>query len=962
MKSRLILTAAASALLAGVSACATVSAPQQQAVAAPVLTCAPTPAPAAVAPGEVPPLGFRECVLPNGMKVYTLKDASTSNVTVQVWYRVGSKDDPAGRSGFAHLFEHLMFKSTKNMPTETFDRLTEDVGGFNNASTWDDFTNYYEVVPANHLERLLFAESDRLGSLVVDADVFASERDVVKEEYRQSYLANPYARFFGLFAPQTIYENHPYRRPGIGSIEELNAATIDDVRRFHATYYRPDNAVLIVAGNFDQAKLDGWIEQYFAGLTNPATALPANNVVEAEPTGPREATFYGANVPLPAVMLAWRTVPYGDPDRAALTVLDGILSTGESSRLYQSLVYEKQIAAQASSSPDFAQQAGNLTAYAIMADGKTPEEGLAALRAEVARFRDEPVSAAELAEAKNELVADILRSREGVDDRANALGFALMWDGDAAAADQEVAALQAVTAADVQRVANRYLTEQRMITMRYLPADEAHPPSEQNKDVDAPVHVADLAPAGEPTVLLPEAERAAIPTPGPEVSPATPAVADFRLDNGLRVLVAPTEGVPLISARLGFDAGTRNDGRLPGLATMTAGLLTQGTTTRSAPQIAAEIEGLGATVGAGAGVDFTNVYANSPADVFPQTLALMADVVRNPAFAAEELDRQQSQTLDGLRVTLTQPGPVASQAVGRVIYGDAAYGAPGSGTVTSVPAITREDVARFHQSYFSPKDATLVFSGAITTEQARTLAQQAFGDWRDTRVATVTATNPAGAALAPRVVVIDQPGAGQAAVVAAVRGISRADADYFPLSLGNTVLGGGYSSRLNQEVRIKRGLSYGAGSSLGARAEEGVFTASAQTRNDAVPAVADLILEEINRMGTERTTETDLSPRRAVMIGGFGRSLETVDGLGGFVANLALYDLPMSELAAYAGNVRAVTPEQIEAAFARHLPGSEASVVIVGDAAQFIEALRAKYPNVEVIPLSSLNLDRATLQ
>ena len=966
MKSRLFAAASISALLLGASACASTSAPDAGLDTTAAHEAVPA-AQAGPAPIEVPPLGFAHRVLPNGLQVYTSRDTSTSNVTVQVWYRVGSKDDPAGRSGFAHLFEHLMFKSTENLPTETFDRLTEDVGGFNNASTWDDFTNYYEVVPANHLERLIFAEADRMGSLVVDADVFASERDVVKEEYRQSYQANPYSRFFGLFVPQTVYETHPYRRPGIGSIEELNAATIEDVRRFHATYYRPDNAVLIVAGNFDQAQLDGWIDQYFGDLTNPATDLPDNNVVEPEPTGPREATFYGANVPLPVAMLAWRTAPYGHEDRAALTVLDGILSTGESSRLYRSLVYDKQIAAQASSSPDFAQQAGHLTAYAIMAEGETVDTGLAALRAEVARFRDEPVTEAELAEARNELIANVLRSREGVDDRANALGFALMWDGDAAAADREVAAIQAVTAADIQRVARRYLTEQRMITMRYLPADEANPPTEANRDVDAPVHIADLAPAGAPTVLLPEGQRAAIPAAGPEGDLATPAVADFRLANGMRVLVAPTDGAPLVSARLSFDAGTRDDGAKPGVATMTAGLLTQGTTSRDAPQIAAEIEGLGANVGAGAGVDFTNVFANAPANVFPQTLALMADVARNPTFAAEELARQQDQTLDGLRVQLSQPGPVASQSVGRVIYGAAPYGAPGSGTVGSIPAITRDDVVRFHAAWFNPSDAVLTFSGAITPEQARTLAEDAFGDWAPTAdMAAARAARaddrPAGTPLAPRVVVIDQPGAGQAAVVVAARGVSRTDADYFPLSLGNTLLGGGYSSRLNQEVRIKRGLSYGAGSSLGVRADEGVFTASAQTRNDAVPAVAELILSEIERMGAEVASEVELGPRRAVMLGGFGRSLETVDGLGGFVANLALYDLPMSELAAYAGRVRDVTPEQIQAAFARHLPGAEASLVIVGDAAQFIDALRAKYPNVEVIPLSELNLDSATLR
>jgi len=418
MKTRLILTACASALLLGLPAAAFAEG------AAPAVT---TAAQGGVA---VPPLGFNKRVLANGMEVYTARDASTSNVTVQVWYRVGSKDDPAGRSGFAHLFEHLLFKATKNMPSETFDRLTEDVGGMNNAFTADDVTAYYEVVPANHLQRILFAEADRMGSLVVDEATFVSERDVVKEEYRQRILASPYGRLFGLFTPETIYQDHPYRRPGIGSIEELNASTLDDVLRFHATYYRPDNAMLIVAGNFDQAQLDAWVNEYFAPLKRPATPMPLNNVKEPEPTGPRTATYYAPNVPLPAVVLAWNTVAYRDADRAALTVLDGVLSTGESSRLYRSLIYDKQIAASIGSNPDFAQQAGNLTAYAIMADGQTVDAGKAALEAEIARLRDAPVTAAELSEAKNELVANALRGRESIDDRATTLGMALIMTGE----------------------------------------------------------------------------------------------------------------------------------------------------------------------------------------------------------------------------------------------------------------------------------------------------------------------------------------------------------------------------------------------------------------------------------------------------------------------------------------------------------------------------------------------------
>ena len=251
---------------------------------------------------DVPPIRFTSRTLANGLKVYASQDRATPNVTVQVWYGVGSKDDPQGRSGFAHLFEHLMFKATRNLPSEQFDRMTEDVGGFNNAGTADDYTTYYQVVPANHLERLIWAEADRMSTLVVDEAALKSERDVVKEEYRQRVLASPYGRLMALYLPQASYTTHPYKRPGIGSIAELDAATIEDVRAFHRTYYRPDNAALIVVGNFDEAKLNGWVDTYFFRLKAPAQPLP--RVTETEPRRTKPGVFngYGPTVPLPAAI------------------------------------------------------------------------------------------------------------------------------------------------------------------------------------------------------------------------------------------------------------------------------------------------------------------------------------------------------------------------------------------------------------------------------------------------------------------------------------------------------------------------------------------------------------------------------------------------------------------------------------------------------------------------------------
>ncbi|HTH51587.1 MAG TPA: pitrilysin family protein, partial [Pyrinomonadaceae bacterium] len=249
---------------------------------------------------RVPPLPIKERKLASGLTVVSLRDNSSPTVAIHVWYNVGSKNDPEGRNGFAHLFEHIMFKSTKNMKSEMFDRLTEDVGGYNNASTSDDFTNYYEVVPSNHLETLLWAEAERMSNLTVDEGNFKSERAVVEEEYRQSYLASPYGMFF--YYLQTLsYKQHPYRRTTIGTIEDLESATLKDVQAFHSTFYRPDNATLIVVGDFDQAQLDGWIDKYFSKVTHPASAIPRVNVTEPPRTKEERYTKTRPNVPFPAV-------------------------------------------------------------------------------------------------------------------------------------------------------------------------------------------------------------------------------------------------------------------------------------------------------------------------------------------------------------------------------------------------------------------------------------------------------------------------------------------------------------------------------------------------------------------------------------------------------------------------------------------------------------------------------------
>ena len=419
-----------------------------------------------VAPLGVPNVVYTERVLPNGLQVIAVPNSASPTVSVQVWYHVGAKDDPPGRSGFAHLFEHLMFKGTRYLRPEQLDRLTEDVGGANNAFTTDDVTAYQDIVPSNHLETLLWAEAERLSNLDVVQASFESERAVVKEEYRERVLASPYGRFSRGIA-SLPYLSHPYRRPSIGSIEDLEAATLADAAAFHATHYRPDNATLVVAGDFDPLQLDAWVDRYFAPPPRPAVPVPRVTATEAAWTSDRRIALTGPQVPLPAVALAWLAPPVTSPDAAALRIAAALLGGGESSRLNQSLVYRQQLAAQASFAADLRAGPGLLVASAVAAGGKPLAAVEAGLLAEVLRLTRQPVSAAELSKVKTQLLTDTLLTRQTPEGLGAAVAEAAVLEGGAAQVNAGLAALLNVTAADVQRVLRRHLVGSHKVTIEY---------------------------------------------------------------------------------------------------------------------------------------------------------------------------------------------------------------------------------------------------------------------------------------------------------------------------------------------------------------------------------------------------------------------------------------------------------------------------------------------------------------
>ena len=406
--------------------------------------------------------------LANGLQVLLHQDRSVPVVDVQVWYHVGSKDERQGRSGFAHLFEHLMFKGTENLPGEEYSDYIASIGGRMNATTDFDRTLYFQTVPSNYLERILWMEADRMRALDLSEANFRSERDVVKEERRMRIENPPFGRLFEVVLGNS-YTTHPYRILPIGSMADLNAATIEDVRDFHSTYYVPNNATLVLAGDFDPAQAMRWVETYFGSIPRGAKPIPRNIPAEPAQTAERKTVAYDANAPLPAIIFSYHIPEAGHPDLYALEVAGNILSNGQSSRLYRNLIYEQQIALGAGGQTVTLEDPGVFFFYAILQAGRSSADGEKALQAEVDRLRNEPVSREELEKAKNQLIASGVFERQRVQNKGMSLGYAHVILGDATLADRQLEEYQKVTAEDVQRVAKTYFKPENRTLVQMLP-------------------------------------------------------------------------------------------------------------------------------------------------------------------------------------------------------------------------------------------------------------------------------------------------------------------------------------------------------------------------------------------------------------------------------------------------------------------------------------------------------------
>ena len=908
-----------------------------------------------------PKIDYTLWTLDNGLRVIAIPDATTSTVTTSLWYDIGSKLDPDRRSGFAHLFEHILSRKTENMPYNMIYGLTADVGGTRNASTWVDRTNYYEQVPAAYLETMLWTHRERMAKVVVDQQVFETERDVVKEELRQRVLSPPYGRLQRFVLPENAFDIMPHRRPGIGSIEDLDSATLDDARAFYEAYYGPDTATLIVAGNFEVEALRKLVDDYFGDIPRRANPVdPAIDAREPELTGPRTVMATAPNVPLPVVGGVWKAPPTTHEDAAALEVLEAILSRGDNSRLDNALVRSGQ-AVQVSAGMAMYREAGQISIYAIVRGEPQMEIASATLDGEIERVRSTLVAPEELTEAKNEIIASTLSRRETARGRAFELGEALVSSGDPDFADKRLAEIGAVTAEDVMRVAALYLAPEKRVTITYKSgADDT---SAWANPTPMPAFRT-LPPAtGAIRAVKPEGERMAPPGPGASPDVAAPQIVEGRLANGIEVVAVQTGDVPIATITMLVPGGSKTDQRArAGVADLAASLADKGINGMDAEAIAARFESLGASFAGGSGADGTSFSLTAPTANLAEAGAMAAAIVKGAIYPDDAFERERARAVDSLRVSMQDPGGLSRYVVRSAMYGDAPYGAQSGGTLESLAAITRDDLLAYRQRYIHPSRMKIVISGGIDPELAIAMADEMLGDWHTDLPAWPIPAEAAGEVQPVRTIVVDMPDAGQASVIAAVRAPSRTSDDFYALELANSVLGGGSSGRLFEEVRTKRSLSYGAYSGFADRADESMLTASAQTKNESADEVAQIFLDEFTRLGSENLDVDLLARRRLFLAGGNARALETSGGFNAIVAGLLQQGIEPAEAARYAARLDAVDSEAAEAAAQNYVDPAKATLVIVGDASQFLEDLRAIRGDIEVIPVAELDLASAQLR
>ena len=883
--------------------------------------------------------------LDNGLTVLVHTDRKAPVVAVSVWYNVGSKDEPKGSTGFAHLFEHLMFGGSENSPVSHIQAMSAAGATGLNGTTWFDRTNYFQTVPVPALEQTLFLESDRMGYLLgqVGQDVLDLQRGVVQNEKRQSdnqpYGLVSYAQQEALFP-----EGHPYRHSTIGSMADLDAASLETVRNWFRDKYGPNNAVLVLSGDIDEATARPLVERYFGTIARGPVNTPADADI---PTldAPVNAVMKDrvANVRLTR---SWAVPGNLDADAVPLSVGAQILGGLASSRLDNELVRNDQTAVSVAAYMMGFQRVGTFNIQADVKPGEDPAAVQARLDAILADLIANGPTQEEVSRVATDYAASTIQGLEQVNGKASVLAEGQLYAGDPDFYKRELEAYAAVTPAQVQAALQKWLTR------------PAYSLTIEPGDREAYVEAA-AAPSGATPVAATEIQRVArdpMPTIGEVSNIDFPDVQRATLSNGIQVVYAQSTTVPVTRVAIEFDAGFAADraDRL-GAHSLMLDLMDQGTTTRNAAQLAEEQERLGASLNVGASMDRSVGNLTAVTTNLDPSLTLLSDVVRNPAFAPAEVERLRAQRLSELGAEKTQPAALAARALPPLIYGEnSPYGRSftGSGDAATIGGLTRDDLVGEHATWVRPDNATIFVVSDLPLADLTPRLEAAFGDW--VAPATAKGTKAFGtdvAATTSRIVLIDRPQSPQSLIYGgAVLPVSGSD-DLLTLNSANTVLGTDFLSRINADLRETKGWSYGVRGTVNALEHRVPYIVSAPVQaNQTGPSIAALIAQYDRFLGTDGVTPAELE--RTVngatrgLAGSFESSAQVLNGL----RSNALYGRPDDYQETLAERTRALTAAELDAAARANIDPTQFVWVVVGDASVVRPQLEALGLPLEVRP------------
>jgi zinc protease len=917
MKLRHVTVLAFTALTIGTSALARIGAQQS----------------AAPPQDAVPRLEHTTFTLKNGLKVILSQDKRLPMVAVNLWYHVGPANEIPGRTGFAHLFEHMMFQGSKHVAADTHFKLLEAAGASDiNGTTDFDRTNYFETVPSNQLELALWIESDRMGYLldVLDQKALANQRDVVRNERRQSLENQPYG-----VAEEALYQaiypkGHPYHGVVIGSHADLQAAQLGDVQEFFRQYYTPNNASLAIVGDFDPAAARKLVEKYFGGLKRVAEVPKIT--ATTPPIAAEKRLTVTDTVQLPRVYMAWLTPAIFTPGDAEADLAGNILGGGKSSRLYKALVYDKQIAQAVTTTQESLILGSKFTIEATARPGHTVDELEAVINEELKRFIQQGPDAAEMERAKNTIETRIITGLEtlgGFGGKADRLNSYEHYLGTPDYLGKDLQRYRGATLLAVKRFAEQYLQPAKRIVLFAIPG-------EKKLAAESPASP-DPAAGGAQSVNVAEPWRKDMPKPGTVKAAQLPTPDRFTLPNGLKVIVSERRELPVVSASLVFASGSgANPADMPGLANFTAAMLDEGTKTRNALQIADETARLGATLATASTMDQSQISVTSLAGQFPRALDLLADVAQNPTFPQEEVERQRASRLATLVAQRSNPSQIAGRVMASALYGPAhPYGYPELGTEASNKAVSRAAMENYWKQQLVPGNAALIVVGAVSRKELEALATKAFAGWTGTAAARAKLSTPVGTTA--KLVIVDMPGAAQTQLRVAGLGVPRATPDFEALEVVNTLLGGLFTSRINLNLREDKGYTYGAFSTFAFRQEAGPFFVGAGVRTDATAPAVTEIYNEIRKMRDVEVSMDELTLGKDSLVRSMPGRFETTSQAAASFATLFVYDLGLDYYAKYIERVVGINAAAAHAAARKHLQPERMLVVAVGDR-QKIEA------------------------